>query len=178
MDLEEVKQFGVKWERVNFEDNQVTIAHTVVSTTVNHKHIIEKKDIPKNNPSYRTFPLEPVLKEFLEQAYNSQEKNKQLFGNAYLNDDNYVSVKMDGSLISPDSLSKQFSKFLKDNNLRKIRLHDLRHSVASILLNNGANLREVQEWCGHSNVSTTEIYTHLDSSSKEHSSKIIANILA
>ena len=37
---------------------------------------------------------------------------------------------------------------------------------------------EVQEWCGHSNVSTTEIYTHLDSSSKEHSSKIIANILS
>lgn len=175
--LRRSEAIGLKWNRINFEDNQITIAHTVVSTTINHKHIIEKKDIPKNTSSYRTFPLEPVLKEFLELAYKSQQDNKKLFGNAYLNTDNYVSVKIDGSLISPDMLSKKFSKFLKDNNFRKIRLHDLRHSVASILLNNGANLREVQEWCGHSNVSTTEIYTHLDSSSKEHSAQIMSNIL-
>lgn len=175
--LRRSEAIGLKWDRVNFEDNQITIAHTVVSTTINHKHIIEKKDIPKNSSSYRTFPIEPVLKEFLERAYKSQQDNKKLFGNAYLNTDNYVSVKIDGSLISPDMLSKKFSKFLKDNDFRKIRLHDLRHSVASILLNNGANLREVQEWCGHSNVSTTEIYTHLDSSSKEHSAQIMSNIL-
>lgn len=66
---------GLKWDRVNFEDNQITIAHTVVSTTINHKHIIEKKDIPKNSSSYRTFPIEPVLKEFLERAYKSQQDN-------------------------------------------------------------------------------------------------------
>ena len=175
--LRRSEAIGLKWNRINFEDNQITIAHTVVSTTINQKHIIEKKDIPKNTSSYRTFPLEPVLKEFLERAYKSQQDNKKLFCNAYLNTDNYVSVKIDGSLISPDMIFKKFSEFLKDNNFRKIRLHDLRHSVASILLNNGTNLRKVQGWCGHSNVSTTEIYTHLDSSSKEHSAQIMSNIL-
>lgn len=85
---------------------------------------------------------------------------------------------MDGSLISPNALTKKFAKFLKDNNLRKIRVHDIRHSVATILLNNGANLREVQDNMGHSNVSTTEIYTHLDSSNKEHTASIMNDILS
>ena len=175
--LRRSEAIGVKWERVNFEDSQLTIAHTVVQTTINKKRIVDKKDIPKNNSSYRTFPLKDFLKEFLKETYERQEENKKIFGNSYLNKENYVCVKMDGSLILPDTLSKKFKKFLKDNNLREIRLHDLRHSVATILLNNGAHLREVQDNMGHSNVSTTEIYTHLDSSSKEHTANIMNDIL-
>lgn len=175
--LRRSEAIGVKWERINFEDSQLTIAHTVVQTTINKKRIIDKKDIPKNNSSYRTFPLKDFLKNFLKETYKKQEENKKIFGNSYLNKENYVCVKMDGSLILPDTLSKKFKKFLKDNNLREIRLHDLRHSVATILLNNGANLREVQDNMGHSNVSTTEIYTHLDSSSKEHTANIMNDIL-
>lgn len=178
MVLEEVKPYGVKWERINFEDDKITIAHTVTVTSIGHKSVIEKKDILKNNSSYRTFPLKPVIKNFLEQSYEQQKRNKELFGNAYLNNENYVSVNMDGSLISPNALTKKFAKFLKDNNLRKIRVHDIRHSVATILLNNGANLREVQDNMGHSNVSTTEIYTHLDSSNKEHTASIMNDILS
>ena len=175
--LRRSEAIGVKWDRINFEDNQLTIAHTVVQTTINNKRIIDKKDIPKNTSSYRTFPLKDFLKDFLKETYKKQEENKKLFGNSYLNKENYVCVKMDGSLILPDTLSKKFKKFLKDNNLREIRFHDLRHSVATILLNNGANLREVQDNMGHSNVSTTEIYTHLDSSSKEHTANIMNDIL-
>ncbi len=174
--LRRSEAIGLKWERINFEDNQITIAHTVTITSVNHKSVLEKKDIPKNNSSYRTFPLKPIIKNFLEQAYKQQKENKKLFGNSYLNDENYVCVRMDGSLITPNTLTKKFKKFLQKNNLRGIRIHDLRHSVATILLNNGANLREVQDNMGHSNVSTTEMYTHLDSSSKEHTANIMNSI--
>lgn len=78
--------------------------------------------------------------------------------------------------MKPDRLTKRFSKFLKDNNLKKIRVHDLRHSIGSLLIKE-ASTREVQEWLGHANVSTTEIYTHLDSKNKEHTANVIKSKL-
>ena len=51
--------------------------------------------------------------------------------------------------------------------LREIRFHNLRHSCASLLLSRGAAMKEIQEWLGHSNISTTaDIYSHLDFSTK------------
>jgi len=47
--------------------------------------------------------------------------------------------------------------------LRHIRFHDLRHSCASFLLANGFNLKDAQEWLGHSDIATTaNVYAHLD----------------
>jgi hypothetical protein len=60
-----------------------------------------------------------------------------------------------------------FPLLLEHNGLRKIRYHDLRHSCASLLLANGVPMKQIQEWLGHSDFSTTaNIYAHLDYSSK------------
>ena len=62
--------------------------------------------------------------------------------------------------------------------LRKIRFHDLRHSCASLLLANGVQMKLIQEWLGHSDISTTSnIYTHVDSESKKLSADAIAKTL-
>jgi len=166
----------IKKNRIDFENNTITIAHVVTTTTINHKHIINKVDIAKNNSSYRTLPLIPIIKQFLIEVLEKQEKNKNFFGNAYKNSENYICVNSEGELIKPDTLTRKFSKFLKDNNLRKIRFHDLRHSVGSILIKQ-VSTREVQEFLGHSNIQTTELYTHLDDSDKIIAANAISKML-
>ena len=62
--------------------------------------------------------------------------------------------------------------------MRVIRLHDLRHSCASLLLANGVPMKQIQEWLGHSDFSTTaNIYAHLDYHSKLSSAEAMLNSL-
>ena len=72
-----------------------------------------------------------------------------------------------GNIIRPNYVSEQFPKLLEKNGLRPIRFHDLRHSCASFLLANGVPMKQIQEWLGHSDFSTTaNIYAQLDYASK------------
>ena len=83
-----------------------------------------------------------------------------------------------GDRIKPNYLTCQFPKIIKKHGLKKMRFHDLRHSCASLLLANGVTLKEIQEWLGHSDFSTTaNIYAHLDYSAKLSSAEAMAGAL-
>ena len=83
-----------------------------------------------------------------------------------------------GNLRKPDYVSHKFKQILKNNGLREIRFHDLRHSCATLLVKKGISLREIQDWLGHSSSKTTERYAHLDSSTKIKSATAIQNALS
>ena len=75
--------------------------------------------------------------------------------------------------------AEQAMALLKEHGLRKIRFHDLRHSCASLLLKQGVPMKQIQEWLGHSDISTTaNIYAHLDSQSKQLSAATMEKALA
>ena len=75
---------------------------------------------------------------------------------------NFVIRQEDGSPLHPDSMTRKWSRFLKDNDLPHIRLHDLRHSNATALIQAGVNPRVVQQRLGHSDVNITlNTYTHV-----------------
>ena len=81
----------------------------------------------------------------------------------------YVCVKDDGSLIKPNYVSQHFPLLLKRIGLPVIRFHDLRHSAATYLLSLGFNMKEVSEWLGHGDITTTlNIYAHVDNQSKRN----------
>ncbi len=79
-----------------------------------------------------------------------------------LNDSEYVFINNFGKKISRQGFFKIIKNLCKENDINKnVSPHTLRHSFATHLLNNGADLRIIQELLGHSNLTTTQIYSHL-----------------
>lgn len=74
-------------------------------------------------------------------------------------------------------LTSQFPAFIQRHGMKKIRFHDLRHSCASLLLTNGVPPKQIQDWLGHSDFSTTaNIYAYLDYSSKLSSAQMVCGM--
>lgn len=75
--------------------------------------------------------------------------------------DGYLFCKADGKKYSNDFVSKSFKKSLRKTSLdQNIHFHSLRHSGISYMLNNGLPVNIVREIAGHSNITTTNIYSH------------------
>ena len=114
----------------------------------------------------------------LNKMKKEQELNRKVCGKSYCTDYlDYIYVNPMGRRIRPNFLSQHFPEFLTAHDMKRILFHDLRHSCASLLYANGVSLKEIQEWLGHSDMSTTSnIYIHLDFSSKVSSASAIVGI--
>jgi integrase len=159
---------GLKWSAIDFENNSLVIRHTVTSFSIDGKYLIHASDSTKNKSSMRTLPLVPAFKEKLVIAMEQQKINRKLCGRSYSNDYlDYICVNELGVRLRPEYLTMAFPRLLEKNGLRRIRFHDLRHSCASLLLANNVPMKQIQDWLGHSDFSTTaNIYAHLDYNSK------------
>ncbi len=171
---------GLKWQSINFEKNTITISHTVSQCIVDGKFETVSKDRAKTKSSHRTLPLVPHFKKVLLDLKEKQELYKNVCGNCYSQKYlDYVYVNELGELIKPDYITSRFKHIVTSNKLKPLRFHDLRHSCASLLYENGVSLKNIQEWLGHSQLSTTsDIYTHLDYKSKISSANAIMGLLA
>ena len=74
----------------------------------------------------------------------------------------YLFTTLKGDPIQPRSIQKRFEKFALEHAPKHIHPHMLRHAFASHLLESSRDLVAVQNLLGHSDISTTQIYTHLD----------------
>lgn len=159
---------GMKWDAIDFERDTITIRHTLTTVALDGKRITVAEDRTKNKSSMRTLPLVPFVKERLLELKAEQEENRRLCGRSYVKDyTGYVCINEIGDIIKPNYVSCGFPKLLEEHGLRRVRYHDLRHSCASLLLANGVPMKQIQEWLGHSDFSTTaNIYAHLEYSSK------------
>ncbi len=164
---------GLMWDSIDFENDTLQIAHTVVKV---NSTVCKNKT--KNASSYRSFPLIDEIKQLLLAERKKQTQNRKEFGKEYIQSP-YVFVWDNGKPFATEYVSQHFKRLLEWNNLPHIRFHDLRHSCASILLSRGFTLKDVQEWLGHSDITlTANIYGHLDIERKKAIADTMANILA
>lgn len=111
------------------------------------------------NSKRRLVPLTNYLKIELEKyIFSTQENQKELFVNTK---NRRMQEWTLNSTLKNLIIKTEFGKKLSQEQLKKMGIHTLRHSIATHLLENGMKLEQVQTFLGHSHIESTEIYTHI-----------------
>lgn len=113
--LRRSEMMGLKWDAIDFDNDTLTIKHTVVLNTK-----VVKKDKTKNRSSNRTYPLIPEIRDILIELRKQQNNNKEELKSEY-KESGYVFTKADGTVYYPSYPTRELSKALKRNNLPRIR---------------------------------------------------------
>lgn len=156
---------GLRWKDIDFENGYIHVCNTVVKGKSGH---IEEEST-KTEKSNRYLPLIgftiPYFRDLLQQQISSGSKCDK------------VCQLSDGSPVLPDYMTHKYKEFLAAHNLPDIRVHDMRHTAASLLAAHDATPQQAQEFLGHENISTTlDIYTHCLDESKRKTADIMDKI--
>ncbi|HFQ8798657.1 TPA: tyrosine-type recombinase/integrase [Clostridioides difficile] len=162
---------GLRWTDVDLNIGSVSVSQTLIYA--NNK--IEFKE-PKTSKSRRTLSAPDELIEKLK--IEKLRQNKLKLQGILKNENNLVCLNKDYNPFLPATLRKSFHRFIKKNNLKNIRMHDLRHTNASLLLLGGTNMKVVSERLGHTDIQITmNRYSHvleeMDKKASDNLSKIL-----
>lgn len=179
MGLRRSEALGVRWSRIDWEKRTVLLDTKIVEYRENGKKKVEPVEEMKNKSSRRTLPLPDPVVEMLQVQKEQQGVYRKLFKGSYCTQYlDFVCVNQLGELLRPSYVTDHFRELLEKYGLRHIRFHDLRHTFASLLINQDVPLINVSNFLGHSDLSTTaNIYAHLDKASKQASAAVISDIL-
>lgn len=145
---------ALKWSSIDWNDKTLNITENRVQTPCNE---IYTKD-PKSQAGTRSIVMPNSLFDYLKLEYDRLKLCDKSFSET-----NYiVHMKDTKEPYRPDVFSQKFKRFLEKNHLKKIRLHDLRHTCATMMLTAGITPKVAQQILGHSEISTTlDTYSHI-----------------
>jgi integrase len=149
--------FGLQWPDVEFNKDQIHVQRAVFYQRGEHwgklSGFVFTK--PKSKGSDRRIDMSPQLKKALKEHWLAQDKEH--------NPLNLVFPNQAGKPIEPDNFcSRRFATAVKHAKLGKLRFHDLRHTFGSLKIQQGENLKYVQQQMGHASIQITcDVYAHL-----------------
>ena len=148
---------GLKWEDVDFENCRLIVRRALQRQKERGLVLVE----PKTSRSRRTVYFPAGTGAALKEHKRKQAETKLQLGSAWENN-GVVFCRQDGRLHDTGTISHRLHRALKDAGLPQIRVHDLRHTAATLLLSKGENPKIVQELLGHSTIAVTmDIYSHV-----------------
>lgn len=154
---------GLEWNAIDLEAQTLTVCKTVSKFS---KEVISNRTKTKN--SLRTLPIPDSLIPTFRQLRIKQAKERLAAGPDYVDGDWFCRFP-DGNRFHPDYISRAFNKLLKKNGLPHISFHELRHTLASLLIETGSDLKRVSEILGHADIATTaDLYGHLSANAKRN----------
>lgn len=146
---------GIEWADVDLEAGEIAIRHQRVMITYKD---IEDGD-PKTDSSDDTIPLDSTTVKALRVWRAAQNEERLAWGEAWV-DSGKVFTRENGEKLHPDWALQLFKRLAFEAGLPPIRLHDLRHGTATLMLAAGADMKLVQAQLRHSSITiTSDIYT-------------------
>lgn len=164
------EMLGLKWSDIDFNKKTLTVNRTA-SRGLNNRQIIQT---PKTYNSWRVLDLDSKTVSILKEWQIQQRKEMAIIK---LNQDLYI---FDGTVkgypanvpmldTKPNKWDEKISEMA---GIRHIRVHDFRHTHASLLFESGASMQDVKDRLGHSSIKTTmDIYTHITQSRRKETTK-------
>ncbi|NLE79448.1 MAG: site-specific integrase [Rhodococcus sp.] len=148
---------GLRWGDIDFDAGQLAIVQTV--TAIEGKILIGK---PKTSGSRRTVYVHDVTVKALRQQRQLQAEERLAAGPAWSQDNDLVFRTPTGDPVNPDWFSRHFDQLVAEADVPRIRLHDLRHTNATLSLKAGVHPKIVSERLGHSSIAITlDMYSHV-----------------
>jgi integrase len=149
---------AVQWGDIQFGKDEQDANRFIV---VEHNYVRRQHTTTKSKKSRRV-DMSRELRRVLIELRDKRLLESFLKGKNDISDE-LVFLSPDGTILDPDNLyHRYFQPVLTKAGLRKIRLHDLRHTFGSLLIQSGASIVYVKEQMGHSSIQVTvDIYGHL-----------------
>lgn len=147
---------ALQWDDIDLDEGTIFIQRTLTRDVALQWMLGE----PKSPTSRRFIGLAPPLTDLLRAQRIAQDTRREQA--AGWNETGLVFDRGDGNILSPGSVSKQWIRAIRAQNLPPIRIHDLRHAAATRLLEHGVALKVVSHQLGHSNIGVTaNVYQHV-----------------
>ena len=160
---------GLQWQDIDFDRHLIHVVHSLAD--VGGKHFLQE---PKTKTSVRYIGMSQALETILIEHRAEQENVKAIVGESYQYPD-MVFTSATGNYLDRASLLTQFKRLIKDTDFSWASLHTLRHANATLLINNGVDLKIVSEHLGHSGVGVTaDTYADVLADTKKKVADLIA----
>lgn len=164
---------ALTWDDINFDSKTLSVKHTLVEKGKGQVEL----GTPKTDSSYRTISIGDTLVKILKDHKIRQKENKLKYGEFYTKS-NFICTKENGQLLNTSSL-KYLSRIVNYELGIPFNFHALRHTHATMLLEGGANIKDIQKRLGHSRLSTTmDTYSHVTEKIQSETVDILEKIIA
>ncbi len=146
---------GLRWVDVDLDAASLSVRQTLVAVGSSPSF-----GTPKTKRGLRTIPLDAPTVTALK-AHRARQATERLSWGPSWENTGLVFTKENGELVHPDAITGGFRRTVRASGLPPIRLHDLRHTCASLLLEAKVQVKVVSEWLGHSSTAfTMDTYGH------------------
>lgn len=160
------------WADINFDANIISVRHTL--SRVKGRYELTT---PKTKGSQRHVIVDSVVMDVLKEHKAWRERRKESLGERWTENGAVFTAKY-GDWYSSAFLNRLFKQLLSGHNFPNVRIHDLRHACASLMINAGVPTKAVSDYLGHSNTRITEeVYAHIFAKTRAQACEAISNAL-